>query len=158
MLYDLLNGIEKTDRQLLMPQLSELYFKKGTKKRVLGFIKKIFEHIDLKTTEHRTNRKVSVIIYGFHSFRHSFASFAARSGIPIGVLADILGDNITTLQKYYIHIDNVAKFKAISSMPALQISNDSAVNILKRNIIKKIESISDQTTLETILSILQTKE
>ena len=157
MLYDLLNGIEKNDQQLLVPKLSELYFNKGTKKRVLALIKKIFEHIDLKTTEHRTNRKMSAIIYGFHSFRHSFASFAARSGIPIGVLADILGDNITTLQKYYIHIDNAAKFKAISSMPVLQISNERPINILKYDIIKRIESISDQTTLEAILSILQTK-
>ena len=158
MLYDLLNDIEKTDQQLVMPKLSELYFNKVTKKRVLTSIKKIFEHINLKTTEPRTTRKVSAIIYGFHSFRHSFASFAAKSGIPIGVLADILGDNITTLQKYYIHIDNAAKFKAISSMPVLQIPDDSTVNILKNDIIKSIESVSDTTTLKTILSILQTKE
>ncbi|HCE46191.1 MAG TPA: hypothetical protein DET40_21815 [Lentisphaeria bacterium] len=65
--------------------------------------------------------------YGFHSFRHSFASFAANAGIPISALSDILGDNARTLEKYYIKASDENKAKAIESQsqPQLTTGNDT---------------------------------
>ncbi|MEI6422651.1 MAG: hypothetical protein WCP55_10560 [Lentisphaerota bacterium] len=68
-------------------------------------------------------------VYGFHSFRHSFASFAANAGIPISTLAAILGDNARTLEKYYVKISDESKTKAIMSMPALTAGSDTGAVI-----------------------------
>jgi len=67
--------------------------------------------------------------YSFHSFRHTFASFAASAGVPIAVLAAILGDNITTLQKYYVKISDASKTKAIQSLPSMIAGSDSEETI-----------------------------
>ena len=68
-------------------------------------------------------------VYGFHSFRHSFASFAANAGVPISTLAAILGDNTRTLEKYYVKISDESKNKAIMSMPALTTGSDTGALI-----------------------------
>ena len=68
---------------------------------------KIFQFIGLETT-YRTKNSVQRLRkanrFGFHSFRHSFASLLAEKGVDIVKLSKILGDNIKTLEKYYISI------------------------------------------------------
>lgn len=68
-------------------------------------------------------------LYSYHSFRHSFASFAANAGIPISTLAAILGDNTRTLEKYYVKISDESKTKAIMSMPQLTAGTDTGAVI-----------------------------
>jgi len=47
-------------------------------------------------------------VYGAHSLRHTFATMAAMAmamaGVKPAYLALMLGDNITTIQKYYVHV------------------------------------------------------
>jgi len=62
--------------------------------------------------------------YGMHSFRHFFASQCAMSGVPIALLADILGDNIQTLQRYYLHSNDAAREKVLASLPSRTILQD----------------------------------
>lgn len=55
-------------------------------------------------------------LYGFHSFRHFFASTCADGGVPVATLAEILGDNISTLNKYYIHAQEGNRQKMVSAL------------------------------------------
>jgi integrase len=53
---------------------------------------------------HAVQRKVNRSAYGAHSLRHTFATMAAMAGAKPAYLARMLGDNITTVQKYYVHV------------------------------------------------------
>lgn len=55
-------------------------------------------------------------LYGFHSFRHGFASMAASAGVPIATLGAILGDNVRTLERYYVKIADSSKKQAVNSI------------------------------------------
>ena len=99
-------------------------------------------------------------LYGAHSFRHFFASQCANSGVPISLLADILGDNIATLQKYYIHASDESRRKVIDALPSVQ--SLPAASTTKKSDSDKLKQIADilqqakpTAELEAILAVLQ---
>ena len=55
-------------------------------------------------------------IYGFHSLRHSFASFCAEAGVPKAVLLSILGTDSKIADKYYTHVSEESQRKAIEAI------------------------------------------
>ena len=55
-------------------------------------------------------------IYGFHSLRHSFASFCAEAGVPKAVLLSILGTDSDIADKYYTHVSEESQRKAIEAI------------------------------------------
>ena len=59
-------------------------------------------------------RKKKMTVYGFHSLRHSFASFCAEANVPKAVLLSILGTDSRIADKYYTH---VTMFPSIISGP-----------------------------------------
>jgi integrase len=65
------------------------------------------------TGKQRLNEKVE---YGFHSFRHFVGTTLANLGTPIKTLAEMLGDDIATASKYYIHVSGEEKKKAIGGL------------------------------------------
>ncbi|MCQ2353265.1 MAG: tyrosine-type recombinase/integrase [Victivallaceae bacterium] len=59
---------------------------------------------------HRSN------IYGMHSFRHTFVSFCANRGVPLEVVAAIVGHTSTEMTRHYAHISTEAKRDAIGKL------------------------------------------
>jgi integrase len=49
------------------------------------------------------NRGIDRRLYGFHSCRHFFCTECAQAGIPLSALAAMVGDQMTTLEDYYVH-------------------------------------------------------
>ncbi len=88
--------------EYVLPCVSERYLKNpyGVRKDVI----KIMRLAGIKTTEYVKNRR-AINRYGFHTFRHTYASIMARKGYNISMLAKIMADNIKTLEQYYIDID-----------------------------------------------------
>ena len=70
-------------------------------------------------------------IYGFHSLRHSFASFCAEAGVPKAVLLSILGTESEIADKYYTHVGNEAQEKAIAAISGTEIVNSAENRIRK---------------------------
>jgi integrase len=60
-----------------------------------------------------SGRLKSVCVYGFHSLRHSFASFCIDNNIPKAVAESILGANTGIIDQYYTHIGEEAQEQAI---------------------------------------------
>lgn len=64
--------------------------------------------------------KVRRSAYGMHSLRHTFGTNIAAAGAPVPYLSSMMGDNITTVQKYYTHVgfamELVEGFGTITSM------------------------------------------
>ena len=75
------------------------------------------------TEKQERDRGLTRRLYGYHSFRHSFCSISANSGIPISTLAALLGDSTKTLEKYYVKISDKSKLDCINSLPAIIHSN-----------------------------------
>jgi integrase len=123
-----LDRAESLDKsEYVMPGIVERYQRNPD-----GVVDDFFKILDLESVGLKEVKEAargkSRRTYSFHSFRHSFASFAANAGIPISTLAAILGDNARTLEKYYVKISDESKTKAIMSMPQLSIgSNTGAV-------------------------------
>jgi integrase len=114
-LVDYMNGGKG---EYLLPNVAERY--QRNKDGIINDIIKVLEHCGFQTrveVKDRGQRLQKAVQYGFHSFRHSFATFVANAGVPIVTLAAILGDNIATLQKYYVKINDESKNKAIAALP-----------------------------------------
>lgn len=101
--------------------------------------------------------------YGFHSFRHTFASICAAKGVPITTLSEILGDNVTTLQSYYLHPSEEMRQKVAGALQAPQpvLLSDSASSA-KTSDKDKLRAIADYIShtkptkdMKAILRILQ---
>ncbi|MEA4861669.1 MAG: tyrosine-type recombinase/integrase [Victivallaceae bacterium] len=70
-------------------------------------------------------RKLAANKYSLHSFRHSFVSFCANSGVPLAIVSEIVGHGNPAMTRHYSHISNESKQDAIATLP--QIESSSAV-------------------------------
>lgn len=61
-------------------------------------------------------RDKKVAVYGFHSLRHSFASFCAEAGGPQATVVSILGADSEIVNKYYTHVGDEAQRQAIAAI------------------------------------------
>ena len=69
--------------------------------------------IGLEASVEVPGRKKKMTVYGFHSLRHSFASFCAEAGVSQAALLSILGTDSEIADKYYVHVGDVAQRQAI---------------------------------------------
>ncbi|MEA4862236.1 MAG: tyrosine-type recombinase/integrase [Victivallaceae bacterium] len=67
-----------------------------------------------------TRRKMRANLYSLHSFRHTFVSFCANSGVPLAVVAEIVGHGNPAMTRHYSHISNSAKEQAIAALPIIE--------------------------------------
>lgn len=159
---DLVAGTN-TNKGYIMPKMVERYEINHD-----GILDDFHRLLDLESVGlkeiHTAKRGLARRVYSFHSLRHSFASFAAsNAGVPITTLAAILGDNVRTLEKYYIKTSDESKTKVIMSLPTMNSGTGKAVNVkLASNIeqalkvIKKaLESDSTGNVKQAMINILQ---
>ena len=101
-------------------------------------------------------RKKKMTVYGFHSLRHSFASFCAEAGVPKATLLSILGTESEIADKYYTHVSDESQRKAIEV-----ISNRSSttaqekINQSLRLIEKNRSSANPTELLEQVYAVLK---
>lgn len=98
----------KDDEDYVLPDIAKRY--KRNKDGIGSDVAKVLTFAGLITQEEAKGiqRKKKINRYGFHSFRHYYASKMATSGYDINMLAKILADDVRTLQVYYINIDDHA--------------------------------------------------
>ena len=61
-------------------------------------------------------RDKRVTVYGFHSLRHSFASYCAEAGVPQATVISILGADSEIVSKYYTHVGDAAQRQAVAAI------------------------------------------
>ena len=81
-------------------------------------------------------------LYSLHSFRHTFVSFCANAGVPLDVVASIVGHGSTAMTRHYAHISDEAKDKAIQALPVLKSSDPSHEEVEKTALIERLSSLS----------------
>ena len=77
---------------------------------------RVIRWIGLEPSISVPGRKKKMTQYGFHSLRHSFASFCAEAGVPKAVLLSILGTDSDIADKYYTHVGDAAQEQAIRAI------------------------------------------
>ena len=92
---------------------------------------RVIRWIGLEPSVSVPGRKKKMTVYGFHSLRHSFASFCAEAGVPKAVLLSILGTESEIADKYYTHVGNEAQEKAIAAITGTEIVNSAENRIRK---------------------------
>jgi hypothetical protein len=77
---------------------------------------RVIRWIGLEPSIKVPGRDKKMTVYGFHSLRHSFASFCAEAGVPKAVLLSILGTDSDIADKYYTHVGDAAQEQAIRAI------------------------------------------
>jgi integrase len=148
----LLMALEWQKNEYVIPDVAERY--KSNPSGVSKDSIKVFQFIGLKTATDKVNsrRKFKASIYSMHSFRHTFVSFCANSGVPIAVVQSIVGHGSPAMTKHYTHISREATEKAVASLPQI---GDRDKLYSKRELIKNIIDNLSENELEKVLNMLQ---
>jgi integrase len=102
-------------------------------------------------------RKKKMTVYGFHSLRHSFASFCAEAGVPKAVLLSILGTESEIADKYYTHVGDESQRKAVEAIRGR--GNDKSAQERIEEVLSLLDSNPEPTKelLNTIINILRSE-
>lgn len=68
------------------------------------------------TVEKTEGRARGASQYGMHSFRHTFVSFCANAGVPLAVVADIVGHGNPAMTEHYFHASQAVKAQAVEAI------------------------------------------
>ena len=79
-------------------------------------VMRVIRWIGVETSVAVEGRKKKTTVLGFHSLRHSFASFCAEAGVPKAVVVSILGANSAIVDAFYTHIGEDAQRAAIEAI------------------------------------------
>ena len=98
------------------PNVAERYRRNGS--GVRKTIQKLIHYATgLKmTAESGDGRSRGASQYGMHSFRHTFVSFCANEGVPLAVVADIVGHGSPAMTEHYFHANMEVKAKAVEAI------------------------------------------
>ena len=101
------------------------------------------------TAELSEGRARAAASYGFHSFKHSFVTFAARAGIPQAVVAEIVGWGSPAMIRAYAHADDASKRKAVETIPVLTAYTDEETAAREQ-----LKRLADKLPIEAVKAIL----
>lgn len=101
---EMLHANKDEDESCLFPKLIELYERNsdGLKKPLIEFIQDITGDGRAKHNGNTGQRKINRAAYGIHSLRTTFATQAAMAGAKSLWLSKMLGDSLSTVDKYYL--------------------------------------------------------
>ncbi len=104
-------------------------------------------------------RKLAANAYSLHSFRHTFVSFCANAGIPLAIVAEIVGHGNPAMTRYYSHITTEAKRSAIDALPMLGGSDSGPrltdpLEALRQSVVNAACKCGDESALREALELL----
>jgi len=143
------------------PCEAERYMKKAPSGKVVG---DNYVNIDIMRVIHRAGfeynmavpgRKRKMTVYGFHSLRHSFATFCANAGVPKAVVVSILGADSGIIDQFYTHVGEEAQIKALEAVTGQTQTVKSEDAEKLKQVLEFLDSLDDLSPeLQQIRSIL----
>ena len=89
-------------------------------------VMRVIRWIGVETSVAVEGRKKKTTVLGFHSLRHSFASFCAEAGVPKAVVVSILGANSEIVDSFYTHVGEDAQRAAVAAIAGSSESTPAA--------------------------------
>lgn len=108
------------------------------------------------------HRKLRISRYGFHSFRHCYATMLINQGVNPLVVCDLMGHTTTAMTARYSHIALSTKTQAINELPDLSLGKavmeyglqpDSLAEVISHLPAAKLPALA--AYLESVLSLEQ---
>ena len=116
---------------------------------------RVIRWIGLEPSVAVPGRDKKVTVYGFHSLRHSFASFCAEAGVPQATVTSILGADSKIVAKYYTHVGDEAQQQAIAAVTGSNLRDEAQKKIDEAlNLINTSTASSDEI-LAQVKAILE---
>lgn len=112
----LVEGYHSKTNDFVVPNLAQKY--NDDQSFIIKTIQKII-HLTtgLEITAEKTEgRARGASQYGMHSFRHTFVSFCANAGVPLAVVADIVGHGNPAMTEHYFHASQAVKAQAVEAI------------------------------------------
>lgn len=119
-LYDELSKIADKHKEChVIPDVAKRYFANasGISKDIVQLIED--SGIQTKAEPKGLSRKLPVVKYSAHSFRHTFCSLALNAGMPLTAVQSIVGHATPLMTQHYSHISLATKESIIKCLPSL---------------------------------------
>ncbi len=104
-------------KEFVLPEIANMYLTEHW--RIDNALKRIFSAAGIRTSIRLEGRNQDTPDATFHSLRHTFVSFAANAGVPLPVVASIVGHSSTSMTRHYYHENETALRQAIAAIPVL---------------------------------------
>ena len=101
----------------VLPAISDLYLHSHW--QISYTLESIFKAAGIKTSVKIDGRVRATPEATFHSLRHTFVSLAANAGVPLPVIAAIVGHSSTAMTRHYYHESEAALRRAVTAVPRL---------------------------------------
>ena len=147
--------------QYVCPKTARRYNKENAAGKNIGNnnvnidVLRVIRWIGLEPSVKVPGRDKKMTVYGFHSLRHSFASYCAEAGVPKAVLLSILGTDSDIADKYYTHVGAEAQLKAINAISGEVVQTPEAAKIKKVLALLDTHPSPSEDTLSKIQAILE---
>ena len=112
------NGERGTAGGSVLPQIANQY--RTCHWRIDHALKAILEDAGIAASVKIEGRRSATPDATFHSLRHTFVSFSANAGVPLPVVASIVGHTSTAMTRHYYHENEDALRRAVEAVPALE--------------------------------------
>ena len=142
----------------VLPNVADRYKRNhsGVQKDVMKIIRIA---LGIETTDHEENggkRAKAANLYSLHSFRHTFVSFCANAGVPLAVVAAIVGHGSPAMTKHYSHISAEAKGKALAAIPTFELeAHQDEKQTAEQEIRNQLKALADSLSIKDIQKILK---
>ena len=113
-------GLERNPSErgdFVLPELADFY--KNSKWHVSRGLELIFKAAHIETSVRIEGRRTRTPEATFHSLRHTFVSSAANAGVPLPVVASIVGHSSTAMTRHYYHENEEMLRQAVAAIPSL---------------------------------------
>lgn len=118
-LYAIFNNIPKDCRiGYVLPKIAEKYKKEPS--LITNFNQKIIRKAGLETSVKTDSDKRSKAVYGFHSIRHSTASFLYNAHVAEATISKILAHHRISMTFHYYHENLTVLQEAIATLPVIR--------------------------------------
>ena len=159
----LLEALEwkKSDLDYVCPNVAERYNKTNALGKNVGNnlvnidMLRVIRWIGLEPSVNVPGRNKKVTVYGFHSLRHSFASYCAEAGVPQATVVSILGADSEIVTKYYTHVGDEAQKQAIAAVSGVNISSSAQSKIDEALALINNSTASSDEILSQVKAILE---
>ncbi len=109
--------VEVREGTFVNPMLADFY--QNSKWRVSRGLELIFKAANIETSIRIEGRRTRTPEATFHSLRHTFVSIAANAGVPLPVVASIVGHSSTAMTRHYYHENEEMLRQAVAAIPSL---------------------------------------
>ena len=111
--------------------------------------------IETKVKADTSHRKLRISRYGFHSFRHCYATMLINQGVNPLVVCDLMGHTTTAMTARYSHIALSTKTQAINELPDLSLGKAVMGNGLQPDSIAEVISHLPAAKLPALAAYLE---